>query len=191
MTAIRFPFPSRKDAIHTLERDYVYGKIPRDDVPLIINRAWQTGLDAAESFLKNQKRDCIWDFLQIFRDQGFQVSIKDEDVVSGSMRYFADSLPKQKKVTIYSRSVNLWAQANQLTFEEAQNFILMHEYFHYLEYSGLGFVSRQYQVPMVQIGKLKLGRTGVAALSEIAADAFAKFLFHSIIKEKLYGQDRV
>ena len=35
-------------------------------------------------------------------------------------------------------------------------------------------VSRRYQVPILKIGAWELGKTGIPALSEIGANAFAK-----------------
>ena len=51
-----------------------------------------------------------------------------------------------------------------MTLETAQNVILSHEYFHFLEWTKLGLTSREYQVPMLKLGPLKLGKTGVRAL---------------------------
>ena len=37
--------------------------------------------------------------------------------------------------------------------------------------------SRRYQVPILKIGSLKIGRTGVPSLSEIGANAFANVCY--------------
>lgn len=39
-----------------------------------------------------------------------------------------------------------------MTLETAQNVILSHEYFHFLEWTKLGLTSREYQVPMLKLG---------------------------------------
>lgn len=50
----------------------------------------------------------------------------------------------------------------------------------YLGWNELGFTSRGYQVPMLLIGRYKLGRTGIRALSEIGAHVFAHQSYGSI-----------
>ena len=180
MSDVRFPFPNKAGAIHTLKRDYVFKKIPPEEIDGIIDRAWETGRAAAERFLKSKDGINCFDFVQVFRDEGIEIIEKEEDFVSGKLRYFSDFLPKRKLLTIYSHSVTFWAEANGLDYEDARNCILMHEFFHYLEYYHLGFVSRQYQVPMIRIGNFTLGKTGISALSEIAADAFAGHMFETM-----------
>jgi hypothetical protein len=59
----------------------------------------------------------------------------------------------------------------------------MHEFFHVLETTRLGLTSKEYTVPLITIGPCKLGKTGIHALSEIAAHAFTNTyyeLLHNI-----------
>ena len=56
---------------------------------------------------------------------------------------------------------------------DAINLILSHEYFHFMEMNVIGQLSKSYEVPMLVIGKLKLGKTGIHALYEIGAHGFA------------------
>jgi hypothetical protein len=74
----------------------------------------------------------------------------------------------------------LGARAGEKT---AANLILSHEFFHFLECTGLGLTSRMYQVPMIVIGPLKIGRTGIRALSEIGAHGFAR-TYYDLLREK-------
>ena len=68
-----------------------------------------------------------------------------------------------------------------------QNLILSHEFYHYLEATELGYTSRRYLVPMIILGKLRLGKTGVPALSEIAANAFANYCYNHFLS--LHGEE--
>ena len=68
------------------------------------------------------------------------------------------------------------------------NLILSHEYFHFLEVTELGLTSRDYTVPMVQIGPVRLGKTGLRALSEIGAHAFAR-TYHDLLRQKEAQED--
>ena len=77
--------------------------------------------------------------------------------------------------------MNLWAQQNKMTRMEAENLILSHEYYHFLEWNKLGLTSRDYQVPMISIGPLRLGKTGIRALSEIGAHGFAH-TYHQLLE---------
>ena len=70
--------------------------------------------------------------------------------------------------------MKLWCENNGFSYDEGLNIILCHEYFHYLEQNKIGMVSRRYQVPILKIGAWELGKTGIPALSEIGANAFAK-----------------
>ena len=59
----------------------------------------------------------------------------------------------------------------------------MHEFFHVLETTRLGLTSKEYLVPLFTLGPFRLGKTGIHALSEIAAHAFTNTyygLLHNI-----------
>ena len=43
---------------------------------------------------------------------------------------------------------------------------------------------REYQVPMLTIGRWKIGATGIRALSEIGAHAFARTYYEFIVQEE-------
>ena len=106
---------------------------------------------------------------------------RDIDFVSGNQRYFSDYVAGKNCVTLYLRSVDLWAQQNKMTRMEAENLILSHEYYHFLEWNKLGLTSRDYQVPMISIGPFRLGKTGIRALSEIGAHGFAH-TYHQLLE---------
>lgn len=177
MKQIPYPFPLRDEAARTLERDHVYPKIPAHDVPRLVDEAWRVGEMAARDFLARRGGAEELDFTGIMRESGLDITVRDEDFVSGGIRYFADYQPRRRRVTVYRRSVAKWAKVNGLAYDRAVNVILMHEYFHHLECTELGPVSRLRLVPMLRIGGLAIGRTGIPSLSEIAADAFAGVLF--------------
>ena len=107
----------------------------------------------------------------------------DKDYISGNQRYFSDYISGQSRIHLYLGAIRLWAQENGMTLETAQNVILSHEYFHFLEWTKLGLTSREYQVPMLELGPLKLGKTGVRALSEIGAHAFAR-TYYELTEER-------
>ncbi len=172
MEEFRFPFPGRELADQELTYDLCYAKIAETDRAAIVEKAWQKGCRAANMVF--QRENGVFDFHTIARKSGLKLLEKQTDYVVGGQRYFSDYVSGQKCINLYTRSIGLWAEQNGLEYAQAANLILSHEYFHFLEVNELGLTSRDYLVPMVQIGPLKLGKTGIRALSEIGAHAFAR-----------------
>jgi|GEM_PF-1383644 len=181
--AARCPFPDKNDALKMLQRDYVFGKINKEDIPLIIEDAWSTGEKAAEDFLAEHAGKEPLNFREIMRESGIRIITENRDFVSGRLRYFADYQPKANKVTLYRQSIEIWARHYGYDYEQACNLILMHEYFHYLEHTKLGYTSRHYSVHMLSLFGIKIGKTGIGCLCEIAADAFARKLYKHALLE--------
>ena len=169
-SASRFPFPTRELALKELSWDRYVMRIPEEDKERIVDLAWSKGERAAHMVFEESNGQS--DFFQICKDVGMTIIKKDIDCVYGNQRYFSDYVSGTKEITLYEQSCALWAKQNQLDLYEAQNLILMHEFFHVLETTRLGLTSKEYTVPLFTIGPFKLGKTGIHALSEIAAHAF-------------------
>lgn len=168
----KFPFPGRSVAMRELSSDPCYEKIAPKDRSRIVDEAWERGRRAAQE--EYGRMEGLYDFYTVFGVRGVQILERDIDCVVGSQRYFSDYLSGKNRVTLYIKSIALWAQENGLEVSVAKNLILSHEYFHYLECHELGLTSRMYQVPMLRVGGFEIGHTGVHALSEIGAHAFAR-----------------
>ena len=169
-SASRFLFPTRELALKELSWDRYVMRIPEEDKERIVDLAWSKGERAAHMVFEESNGQS--DFFQICKDAGMAIIKKDIDCVYGNQRYFSDYVSGTKEITLYEQSCTLWAKQNQLDLHEAQNIILMHEFFHVLETTRLGLTSKEYTVPLFTIGSFKLGKTGIHALSEIAAHAF-------------------
>lgn len=180
MTEYRFPFPGRELADKELTYDPCYSKIPEEDRAMIVERAWKHGENAAEKVFAEEQGQS--DFYTIARKNGLKIMEKTIDYVVGKQRYFSDYLSGKDTITLYTLSVKKWADSNELSYEQAVNLILSHEYYHFLEVKRIGLASREYQVPMLCLGPLKLGKTGIRALSEVGAHAFAR-RYHELLKE--------
>ena len=165
------PFPGRELADAELERDPCFARIPVGDRALIVEAAWAKGAAAADMVFAEESGQP--DFTDIASRHGLKVIRVDKDYVVGNDRYFSDYLSGTSTITLYGRSIALWADANGLGPNEAERVILAHEYCHFLEWTRLGLTSRDYQIPMLRLGPFALGRTGIRALSEIGAHAFA------------------
>lgn len=180
-SASRFPFPTRELARKELSWDRFAARIPEEDKERVIDLAWSKGERAAHLVFEESQGQS--DFFKICKDEGMTIIKKDIDCVYGNQRYFSDYVSGTKEITLYEQSCALWAKQNQLEPHEAQNLILMHEFFHVLETTRLGLTSKEYTVPLITIGPCKLGKTGIHALSEIAAHAFTNTyyeLLHNI-----------
>lgn len=169
-SASRFTFPTRELARKELLWDRSVARIPEEDKERVIDLAWSKGESAAHMVFEESNGQS--DFFQICKDAGLTIIKKDIDCVYGNQRYFSDYVSGTKEITLYEQSCALWAKQNQLELHDAQNLILMHEFFHVLETTRLGLTSKDYTVPLFTIGPFKLGKTGIHALSEIAAHAF-------------------
>lgn len=181
MEEFRFPFPGRELADQELTYDPCYGKIPEADRASIVEKAWQKGTKAAQAVFARE--DGSFDFHTIARKSGLKLMEIPKDYIVGKQRYFSDYISGQNLINLYSHSIQKWAEQNALEYDVAVNLILSHEYYHYLEMNEIGLASRDYLVPMVQIGPLKLGKTGIRALSEVGAHAFARKYF-DLVKER-------
>ncbi len=182
MSKFRFPFPGRELADRELTYDPCYEKIPEADRAIIVEKAWQKGCRAAEMVFDQENGNV--DFIDIARESGLRLIEKPIDYVVGKQRYFSDYISGQKVINLYSQSIQKWADQNELEYDQAVNLILSHEYYHYLEMNEIGLASRDYMVPMLVIGPLKLGKTGIRALSEVGAHAFARKYYELVTERK-------
>lgn len=187
MNEFRFPFPGRELADKELTYDQCYSKIPEEDRAVIVEKAWQKGCRAAEEVFRRE--DGSTDFYAIVRKSGLKLIEKSIDYIVGNQRYFSDYISGQKLINLYGKSIQKWADQNELEYEQAVNLILSHEYYHYLEMNEIGPTSRDYLVPMIVIGPVKLGKTGIRALSEVGAHAFARRYFE-LAKERMQQDER-
>lgn len=167
-----FPFPAKDVAMKELTYDPCYKKIPEKDRAPIAAKAWETGAEAAKEAFRTF--DGSFEFFSICQKSGLTLKEKNIDFVAGGQRYFSDYVSGKGIINLYLKSISLWAEQNGMEMRDAENLILSHEYFHYLEWTKLGLTSRQYQVPMIEAGPLHIGKTGIRALSEIGAHGFSR-----------------
>lgn len=171
----QFPFPNRDLAYQELKVDPVYNKIPEQDIDHLIDIAWDSGCVAAD-YIKSIYTQ-PYNFVEIAEQHQLKIQDVNIDRIVGKQRYFSEYITKASQISMYTESIKMWADTNRLSYEEAYNLILGHEFFHFLEYTTYGYTSKKYQVPMLKMGKFELGKTGVRALSEIGAHAFVNQLF--------------
>ncbi|CUX26744.1 hypothetical protein [Clostridium sp. C105KSO13] len=169
-----FPFPDRVGSREELVRDIHYHKIPQEDISRIADRAWNTGVTAAEGILDKYPGRSIW---EVIKQEGLHVIKVDEDNVIGGMRCFSEYYSGRKTITLYLKSVKMWAAENKLSLKYGEELILAHEFYHHLECSSMGLTSDQYMVPRLTVGRRRMGKSGIRALSEIGAHGFARTFY--------------
>lgn len=173
-----FPFPDKTACIEELKRDKYYDRIPEEDRQRILHDAWQRGELAAREFFAAGPVTVF----QAMEQEGLEIERTDRDMVVGGTRYFAEIYVKTKKVILYPPSIALWAEHNSLTEAQAEELILAHEYFHYLEHTVLPPAGSTYRVPAVQLFGRTLMYAGLSSVSEIGAHSFARAYFQRIMQ---------
>ncbi len=165
-----FGEPSEK----ILKRDPVYSKIEKEKQGEMIKTAVSMGRERARRISDDEKWKESITLSEYLEKIGIAVKYINKDFLINKTRYCADIAPKRKEILMYEKSIEIWAKEQGYLLKDAHNFILIHEIYHYLGYDNNQFVSAKYQVPMVKIGKFSIGKTGITALEEIAANAFAE-----------------
>ena len=170
-----FPFPDQVESRRELERDILFDKIPPEHRVIISDNAWKTGVEAAHDlFLKYDKKITME---QIANKSGLIVERQYKDQVIAGQRYFAEYYSGRNRIILYTESIGKWARENLLASILAEELILAHEFYHFLECTKLGLTSKQYLVPVLKIGSLVLVRSGVRTLSEIGAHGFSRTFY--------------
>jgi hypothetical protein len=113
------------------------------------------------------------------------VEITDGDPMAGSLWRFAEYRPRPPRIVLYNRALSALAQtltgppATALLGQATpQDVFVAHELYHHAEAIRSEVpIARRYQATLFRIGSWQW-RTGVAALAEIAAGAFAQSLLH-------------
>jgi hypothetical protein len=120
---------------------------------------------------------------QIARELGVTVETTDSDPMVGSIWRFAEYRPRPPRIVLYSRGLGplerslIGARAAQLLGHATpRDVFIAHELYHHIEaVRSETPISRRYQPTLFRIGNWHW-RTGIAALAEIAAGAFAQSL---------------
>ena len=180
-----YPFPDKESSFQILQRDPCYSKIPPQDVPAAFAQAWNTGLREADRFLASLTGGEYF-MTEALSELGISVQTFDRDYVVGNTRYFCEYLSEKNLVYVYRTAITVWAETNGFSYRDSLNLILAHEFFHHLEWHVIGLVSKQVQVPMLRLGRFSFGKTGIAALSEVAANAFANRVYQVGLKNGLF-----
>jgi hypothetical protein len=117
----------------------------------------------------------------IARELGIPVDTTDEDPMVGSIWRFAEYRPRPPRIMLYSRGIaplerTLASSERLLGRATPRDVFVAHELYHHADAIRSEVpIARRYQPTFFRIGSWRW-RTGVAALAEIAAGAFAQSL---------------
>ncbi len=121
--------------------------------------------------------------IQIAGELGLPVETTDSDPMVGSIWRFAEYRPRPPRIVLYSRGLGplerslTGARTAQLLGQATpRDVFIAHELYHHIEAVRPDVpIARRYQPILFRIGSWHW-RTGIAALAEIAAGAFAQSL---------------
>jgi hypothetical protein len=120
---------------------------------------------------------------QIARELGVPIELSDDDPRVGSLWRFAEYTPRPARIRLFGRGLApldraLAGKLAQQALGRAalQDVFVAHELFHHAEATRAEPpIARRYRPTLLRIGRWHW-RTGIAALAEIAAGAFAQTL---------------
>jgi hypothetical protein len=120
---------------------------------------------------------------EIARELGLTVEVTDDDPLVGSLWRFAEYQPRPPGIRLYDRGLAALGYAvsgslakRLLGSATPQDVFIAHELYHHAEAIGPGVsITRRHQATLFRIGSWHW-RSGIAALAEIAAGAFAQSL---------------
>ena len=140
----QFPFPSLECARIELMRDPSVRRIPQVEQERVLNMAWERGRKVARDLFP---RVVAADFFSVCSHAGLKVVREDSKPVAGR-RFFAHYKPKYSLITLNTPSLQLWADYYSMELQQASNMALCHEYFHFLEWTRIGLMSRELDVSL-------------------------------------------
>jgi hypothetical protein len=120
---------------------------------------------------------------QVARELRVPIESTDDDPMVGSIWRFAEYRPQPPRIMLYNRGIAPLERALASSSKDrllgratARDVFVAHELYHHMETIRSEVpIARQYQPTLFRIGSWRW-RTGIAALAEIAAGAFAQSL---------------
>lgn len=162
-----------------LKRDSVFRKIAPDRYDELIAFAWRRGETAAIKYMEKLATS-------IPSVMAAKLNIKvigsKWEKGGGNILFYSEYADKTATITLYENSIagamesavsRGYTQVTSLA--AAKEIFLAHELYHYIECRDIDLGSRERKVVMLKLGPFKL-TSGIRALCEIGAHAFAKFL---------------
>jgi len=164
-------------ALCELSNDLLYHKIPADQLLFYAEESLRLGTEAARKLIDKSIEE-------LYEEHKIKITCKEDGTAAFDMSYRGQIILAKEgcSVVIFESSIKALADhsrsdnINPLSYEEAKQIHLAHEFFHYLEFQSGQYVS-QLLPPVTTLNFLGLKRKArINRCSEIAAHAFAKEL---------------
>lgn len=157
-----------------LKQDMLFHKIPSENIWYYLEKSLAIGKIFAS---KSKSKDIF----ALYEDNEIEIKEEKHDGVFYKVQMRAQFESDRKGnnlVYLYEKSIAQLAEANHLGLKEMKRIILTHEYFHYLEEKSETHVYDQF-APIESAKILGFSRKAhIRRTSEIAANAFAKYLLN-------------
>lgn len=157
-----------------LKQDMLFHKIPEKDILFYIEHSLKIGSERASKI-------GIRNIEQLYAESNIRIREETHDGVFFKVQIRAQFESDRKGnhlVYLYDQSIIQLAEANRLDLKEMKRIILAHEFFHYLESKEDTHVYDQFS-PIESAKFLMFSqKVHIRRTSEIAANAFAKYLLN-------------
>lgn len=170
-----FFFPNFELAKFEIENSSLANKISNEELQYYLHKSWDKGKKEAVNIIKEFGNNI--NFFEIFNKNNIKINKYNIDKIIGNIRYYAEYITKTREINLYLKSIELWANNNEINFNRACNMTLAHEYFHYLELTKIGILSDKNNIPLFKLFNKPIGKSRYLVLSEIGAYAFVNKLY--------------
>ncbi|HHX11752.1 MAG TPA: hypothetical protein GX731_02945 [Clostridiales bacterium] len=174
-------------ALCELSNDLLFGKIPEDKISYYIDSSLAAGRAAAKEYAG-------MDIKELYHSNNIQIEYQKEHKGSFGVMLRGQAVmgKDETKVELYSSSIESLANNSYIygsapiSYDLALNIHLAHEFFHFLEYKSINFVSDQLDTVVIMKIFALQRRAHIKRCSEIAAHGFAKELLQLQYLPNLY-----
>ncbi len=153
-----------------VKQDLLFQKIPIQKIPYYVKESLSLGKKMGDEFVGKS-------IDKLIAEQGIFVEMLDEDGAFFKVTFraqFEYDKKGQGQIKLYKKSIDELARANGLSFDRMQEMLLVHEFFHYLEF-GKGQLIPEKLEPVETFQLMRWKRNAcIQRTSEIAANSFTK-----------------
>lgn len=169
-----------RQGLDLLRYDSLYNRIPSKHLPALVEDSLSVGFAQADTL---SIRYATTDPLVAAKEMGVRIVYDISSGASSALNIISSYQPKPPVITLHETVMR--ACRERLEKENTSdsrhiaalltNICVAHELFHHIERTSSCFVNLGYKVAVLNLGFIKIEKS-LAALSEIAAHAFAKRL---------------
>ncbi|TCL59791.1 hypothetical protein EDC14_103728 [Hydrogenispora ethanolica] len=167
--------------LHELQNDLLFGKIPPERYPGLIEGAWQTGREAA---LRYSSQYGTSNPEELAVRLGLTLVEQEQGWIAPEYRICSEYYSNPRQIILYRDTIcgeleKLKAKgiSRYESYAAIRPLFIAHELFHHIECHDIGLTSRRDKLIVLQWGPFRV-TSGIKALSEIGAHGFTKALLN-------------